>query len=86
MEAKLPLSATTLTRRGGWGSCSPRGNEARAPRSGRNSCFINLLVAASGEPSYPHRQRRFPREGGGTAVAVAAAMQGLVVGSAISTL
>jgi hypothetical protein len=63
--AKLPLSAMTLTRRGWWGSCCPHSSEAGAPRSGHNFCFINLLVPASGEASYPRRQRCFPREGMG---------------------
>jgi hypothetical protein len=51
--AKLPSSAMTPTQQGGWGSCCLRGSEAGAPRWGCNFCFINLLVAASGEASYP---------------------------------
>jgi hypothetical protein len=84
--AKLPSSAMTLTPRGGWGSCCPRGNEAGAPRWGRNFCFINLFVAAAGEPSYSHWQRRFSHEGGGAAAAFATAKPGLVVGGAIFVL
>jgi hypothetical protein len=84
--AKLPSSATTLTQREGWGSCCPRGNEAGAPRSGRNSCFISLLVATFGEPSYPRRQGRLPSEGGGAAAALMAAKRGLLIQDPISAL
>jgi hypothetical protein len=78
--------ATTLPLQGGWGCYSLHGNKAGAPRWGRNFCFINLLVAASGEPSYPRRQRRFPHEGDGAATVFVAVKPGLLVGGAIFAL